>query len=51
MAFLEYKNKFQITNPVKNTNIIENNFFGWTSGNFYRTSYNDMSNKVFTQII
>lgn len=27
--------------------IVEDQFFRWTSGNFYRTSYNDMGSKVF----
>ena len=42
MSLLDYKNKFNIENPKKTHNIIETNFFNWTSGNFYRTSYNDM---------
>ena len=46
MSLLEYKNKFSIENPKKNTEIFENNFFRWTSGNFYRTSYNDMGSRV-----
>lgn len=46
MSLLEYKNKFTIANPKKNSDIIESNFFGWTSSNFYRTSYNDMGSRV-----
>jgi len=46
MSLLDFKNKFQIENPKKSQDIFENNFFRWTSGNFYRTSYNDMGSKV-----
>jgi len=46
MSLLDFKNKFNIENPKKTSDIFENNFFRWTSGNFYRTSYNDMGSKV-----
>eukprot|EP00347_Sterkiella_histriomuscorum_P018138 403346645 len=45
MNLLEFKNKYNIENPKKTSDIVENNFFGWTSGNFYRTSYNDMGSR------
>ena len=40
------KTKFDFSNHKKAQSIGESNFFKWTSGNMYRTSYNDMSNKV-----
>ena len=46
MNLLEFKNKYNIENPKKTSDIVESNFFGWTSGNFYRTSYNDMGSRV-----
>ena len=42
----ESKNKFNFSNHRKNKSIGENELFSWTSGNMYRTSYNDMSKKV-----
>jgi hypothetical protein len=42
----ETKNKFQFSNFKKNDSIAEPEFFKWTSGNMYRTSYNDMANRV-----
>ena len=40
------KTKFDFSNHKKAQSIGQDNFFKWTSGNMYRTSYNDMSNKV-----
>lgn len=40
------KDKFSFNQHRKSGSITENNFFKWTSGHMYRTSYNDMSNKV-----
>ncbi len=40
------KDKFSFATHRKSGSIAEDNFFKWTSGNMYRTSYNDMSNKV-----
>ena len=42
----ETKNKFEFSNFRQNKAIDEGKFFQWTSGNMYRTSYNDMSKKV-----
>ena len=42
----EVKNKFDFSSHRKSSTITENEFFKWTSGNMYRTSYNDMANKV-----
>ena len=43
--YLEFKNKVDIKNPRKNPIFTEKDFFGWSSTNFYRTSYNDMGSK------
>ena len=40
------KNKFDHTNPRKNLQIVEDNFFKWSNDNMYRTSTHDMSDKV-----
>ena len=40
------KNKFEHTNPRKNLQIVEDNFFKWTNDHMYRTSTHDMSEKV-----
>ena len=42
----ETKNKFDHTRHRKNNSIAEQSFFQWTSSNMYRTSYNDMTNRV-----
>ena len=42
MSLLESKTKFEIKNPKQEQKVGENEFFRWTNGNFYRTSYNDM---------
>lgn len=44
--YLESVTKFKVTNPKAATLFNEDNFFQWSSNNFYRTSYTDMSNKV-----
>lgn len=54
MSLLDYKNKFDTqrrflpTAPHTNTplNIKESVFTKWGNVNMYRTSYNDMSNRV-----
>jgi hypothetical protein len=51
MSHLDFKNKFNNDNKAgfsHLTNSSENQFFRWTGGNFYRTSYNDMKDKVKT---
>jgi hypothetical protein len=40
------KDKFAFTQHRKSGSIGESNLFKWTSGNMYRTSYNDMKNTV-----
>lgn len=40
------KDKFTFNTHRKSGSITEGNFFKWTSGHMYRTSYNDMSKKV-----
>ena len=40
------KNKFNFNSHRKSSSIAESNFFKWTSGNMYRTSYHDMAKKV-----
>jgi hypothetical protein len=40
------KNKFEFTNPRKNLQIVEDNFFKWSNDHMYRTSTHDMSDKV-----
>jgi hypothetical protein len=39
------KDKFQFSTHRKSGSISECSFFKWTSGNMYRTSYNDMAQK------
>lgn len=39
------KDKFKFNTHRKTGSITEGNFFKWTSGHMYRTSYNDMSKK------
>jgi len=41
---LESKTKFDITSPHRER-AFSPEFSGWTSGNMYRTSYNDMRMK------
>ena len=43
---VEQRTKFSAHNHKANKAINENTFFSWTSKNFYRTSYNDMSSRV-----
>ena len=49
---LDYKNKFETRRAIPATaqgtpiSIAENKFTKWGNGNMYRTSYNDMSNRV-----
>ena len=40
------QNKFTFNSHRKSNSIAETNFFKWTNNNMYRTSYNDMKNKV-----
>ena len=42
----ETKTKFAFSNYKAPETIKEPEFFKWTSGNMYRTSYNDMANRV-----
>ena len=44
--FLEFKNKYDIKNSQREKIFTEQDFFRWSSNNFYRTSYNDMGRKV-----
>lgn len=46
MALLEQKSRFEIKNAKASNRLAEDNLFRWTAGNFFRTSYNDMSDKV-----
>lgn len=39
-------NKFDHMKHRRATTITDSNFFNWTSDHMYRTSYNDMSNRV-----
>ena len=43
---VEQRTKFSANNHKATKAISENTFFAWTSNNFYRTSYNDMSSRV-----
>ena len=45
------KNKFDNSRHRKHSSIAETSFFSWTQGNMYRTSYNDMANKVSGSIL
>ena len=42
----ENKSKFTFGGHRQSSTITENQLFAWTSGNMYRTSYNEMANKV-----
>ena len=44
----ETKNQFDHSRHKRTQSITENSFFNWTSGHMYRTSYNDMANRVST---
>lgn len=44
--FLESNTKFNINNPKSGRRFTEDQFFQWSSNNFYRTSYNDMRSRV-----
>lgn len=44
--FLESKTKFSFNNHRASDKFSENQFFSWSNNNFYRTSYNDMTEKV-----
>ena len=43
---LESNTKFRFRNPKKSQIYTEDEFFKWSSNHFYRTSSNDMSQKV-----
>lgn len=43
---LESRTKFSFENSSRQKPLGENTFFQWTNSNFYRTSYNDMSDRV-----
>ena len=43
---IEQNTKFSFANPRQTKQFKEQEFFAWTSNNFYRTSYNDMRDKV-----
>ena len=45
------KNKFEFTNPRKNLQIVEDNFFKWSNDHMYRTSTHDMSDKVSVLVV
>ena len=40
------KSKFDLRNPRKNLQIVEDNFFKWSNDHMYRTSTHDMQDKV-----
>lgn len=40
------KSKFDLKNPRKNLQIVEDNFFKWSNDHMYRTSTHDMQDKV-----
>ena len=42
------KSKFDSTKHRKNSTISESQFFNWSNDHMYRTSYNDMANRVST---
>ncbi len=42
----EAKNKFDNSKHRKTNSITDQTFFQWTQNNMYRTSYNDMANRV-----
>lgn len=42
----ETKSKFNFGSHRKSSTITEDQLFKWTSGNMYRTSYNEMANTV-----
>lgn len=42
------KSKFDLKNPRKNLQIVEDNFFKWSNDHMYRTSTHDMQDKVIT---
>lgn len=46
MALLDSKTKFKMANPNAAVKTLESSFFKWSQDNFYRTSTNDMSQKV-----
>ena len=46
--FLESKSKFRFRNHKASEIYTEDEFFKWSSNHFYRTSSNDMSEKVGT---
>lgn len=47
-AYLNSKTKFHMSNPKAESPYNEQQFFKWSNDNFYRTSTNDMSQKVRT---
>lgn len=52
MSLLEVKSKFTITKPGASIRpVTAENFYQWTANHMYRTSYNDMSFKVYSKIL
>jgi hypothetical protein len=49
--FIESVTKFRIKNPKATQIFTEDEFFKWSSNHFYRTSTNDMSEKVSSFLI
>ena len=46
--FLDSKSKFNVTRPLQTLRpVTADDFFKWTGNHMYRTSYNDMTIKVF----
>ena len=42
----ETKSKFDFRRNKRSTSIQESSFFNWSNSNMYRTSYNEMANRV-----
>lgn len=42
----ETKSKFDFRRHKRSTSIQESSFFNWSNSNMYRTSYNEMANRV-----
>ena len=40
------KSKFDLRNPRKNLQIVEDNFFKWSNDHMYRTSTHDMQDRT-----
>ena len=43
------KSKFDLRNPRKNLQIVEDNFFKWSNDHMYRTSTHDMQDKTYLE--